>query len=58
MIELLLAGGGGFYPKSGPGSKVISDGDIELGYFGVVSSAEVFKSTELIFKTGHGRQWQ
>lgn len=52
MIELLLAGGGGFYPKSGPGSKVISDGDIELGYFGVVSSAEVFKSTELIFKTG------
>lgn len=52
MFEILLAGGRGYYPQSGPGNKIMIDGNIDLGYFGTVSSAELFKSSELLLKTG------
>lgn len=50
MIELLASNRGGaktLYPNSGPGPIMLEFGDEELGYFGTLTSAEMFTTTEL-----------
>lgn len=37
----------GIYPESGPGSKTLLMGDLTLGYFGVVSQAELAKTADI-----------
>lgn len=36
-----------YYPNSGPGSKFIVKGDVQAGYFGEVSSYELFSTNQL-----------
>jgi hypothetical protein len=44
MQEMMVAGGSGaYYPWSGPGSKKLVQGTLELGYFGEVTGAELFE---------------
>lgn len=40
MENMLLGGGGGYYPWSGPGSKKLEKGTLALGYFGIVAENE------------------
>lgn len=39
-------GAAGYYPKSGPGTKQMLFGDINEGYFGVVSALDMFRAGE------------
>lgn len=48
MQEMMLAGGSGaYYPWSGPGSKKLIKGTRDLGYFGTVSTAELYTDRSL-----------
>ncbi|QVW55325.1 hypothetical protein pEaSNUABM29_00285 [Erwinia phage pEa_SNUABM_29] len=38
----------GTYPESGPGSKVLLIGDLNEGYFGLVSEAELFSPSQVL----------
>jgi hypothetical protein len=42
-----MAGGGVLYYDSGPGVQLLSKGDLEAGFFGEVSSAELFSTSQL-----------
>ena len=53
MFETLLSSGGGrYYPESGPGPKLLTMGDSNAGFFGEVTSEELFSSSELAEKVG------
>lgn len=53
MFETLLSSGGGrFYPESGPGPKLLTMGDSNAGFFGEVTSDELFSSAELAERVG------
>lgn len=49
MQELLLSTGSkaAYYPDSGPGSKKLLNGTTALGYFGVVTSSDLFTPAEM-----------
>lgn len=50
MLELLLSTqSGGYYPHSGPGSKILRTGDPELGFFGTVTDAELGGVSETLY---------
>lgn len=51
MLELLTSSSrkpGKSYPNSGPGPIVLEYGDEDLGYFGTLTSSEMFTATELL----------
>lgn len=55
MYELLASGGkkrGALYPDSGPGSKELSKGNEELGYFDTLPSSSFLTTSELSYLTG------
>ena len=53
MFETLLTSSGGrFYPESGPGPKLLTMGDSNAGFFGEVTSEELFSSAELAERVG------
>lgn len=55
MLELLASGGktrGAMYPDSGPGSKELSKGNEELGYFDTLPSSSFLTTSELSSLTG------
>ncbi|ANZ50594.1 putative virion structural protein [Erwinia phage vB_EamM_Stratton] len=45
----------GVFPESGPGSKVMLIGDMNEGYFGVVTEAELFSPVEVLSQLNEGR---
>ena len=50
MIELLLSSGNQgrlYFPESGPGNKTLRAGTEDIGYFGTVTSVELFAGWEL-----------
>lgn len=48
MQEMMIAGGSGaYYPWSGPGNKKLMRGTRDLGYFGTVSTAELYTDKSL-----------
>jgi hypothetical protein len=50
MLEALLMGvktGQQYFPNSGPGNKTLKAGDVNIGYFGAVTSAELFNGWEV-----------
>lgn len=50
MLEAMVSSGGGkgqTYPDSGPGPKTLKNGNENIGYFGEVSSTELFTLAEL-----------
>lgn len=55
MLEQLLSSGRGssnYFPDSGPGIKTLAKGDLQLGYFGEVTTTELFSGTELMANVG------
>ena len=53
MQEMMVAGGGGqVFPWSGPGSKKLMYGTRDLGYFGTLTSSELFSDATLTTLTG------
>jgi hypothetical protein len=50
MNELLLSSGNQgqmYFPNSGPGTKVLKAGDATIGWFGIVTGAELFQGWEV-----------
>ncbi len=48
MLEaLLISGGGTLYYESGPGVQLLTKGDLQAGFFGEVSSSELFSTSQL-----------
>lgn len=54
MLEQLLIrqGATNFFPESGPGNKTLLKGNVDAGYFGVVTAAELFAPNELSQRVG------
>jgi len=54
MFEMLLFAGQQAipYPESGPGTKILKQGNIDAGFFGEVSTVEMFKTSELSSQLG------
>lgn len=53
MLEAMMMGGGGtIYYESGPGIQLLTKGSLEAGFFGEVSSAELFSTTQLSQEVG------
>lgn len=54
MMESMVtadSGGNTYFPDSGPGSKFLVDGDKSIGYFGAVTTTELFTEQEIIYAT-------
>lgn len=52
MLETLLTSGKGqYYPDSGPGNKLLTMGNSKAGFFGEVTSDELFSGPELVSLT-------